>query len=100
MAIEWHYAKNGTQHGPVAAESLQDLLRRGELKADDLVWHDELPEWTPAEDVPGLMPARKPAPSLAHSRRWTTKRQPSRHGRNSPAGQGRQHWSHGQPAQG
>ncbi len=31
MTAEWHYSKNGLQHGPVSASDLKNLAKSGEL---------------------------------------------------------------------
>jgi len=62
MATQWYYAQNGQQCGPVPGEQLRSMLSTGALRPSDLVWSDGLPAWTPAGQVPALMPAPAPAP--------------------------------------
>ncbi len=53
--MEWYYAREGQQFGPVAFEKLGELARDGNLDATkDLVWHASMAEWTPAGQVPGI----------------------------------------------
>ena len=60
MATQWYYAQNGQQLGPVPSEQLQSMLANGALRPTDLVWSEGLPAWTPANQVPALLPAPKP----------------------------------------
>jgi hypothetical protein len=62
-SLEWYYAKQNKQHGPVSAAELKQLATRGELKPGDLVWCEKLENWTPAKKVGGLFDADAPAPS-------------------------------------
>ena len=43
--MNWHYAKNGEQLGPVTEEELKALFDSGQLTEDDLVWREGLTEW-------------------------------------------------------
>ena len=54
MADEWHYAKDGNQHGPVSASELKQLAASGTLATGDLVWKEGMDEWKPASKVKGL----------------------------------------------
>lgn len=64
---QWYYAQGGSQHGPVPAEQLGDLLRGGQLAPSDLTWRDGMADWLPAGHVPELvnylpaMPSGAPA---------------------------------------
>jgi ribosomal protein L12E/L44/L45/RPP1/RPP2 len=53
----WYYVKNDQQCGPVPREKLQQLLAAGEIGRQDLVWTQTMAEWSPAGNVPGLIPA-------------------------------------------
>lgn len=44
----WYYAENGAQRGPATDEQIKVLIELGHLGAGDLVWRDDLTEWTPA----------------------------------------------------
>jgi hypothetical protein len=52
--MEWYYAKNGQQLGPVSQESLLAMYQSGEIKASDLVWNEAMTEWLPLSAAPGL----------------------------------------------
>ncbi len=62
--MDWYYAEQGQQRGPVAFEELQALAASGRLRPSDLVWREGLPEWVPASTQPGLFaaPPQSPAP--------------------------------------
>ncbi len=66
--VEWYYAKNNQQHGPVTGQELRAMVERGELGPNDLVWKDGMAEWTPASRIHGLFgeePAAAPPPPPA-----------------------------------
>jgi hypothetical protein len=63
MTRQWYYAQNGQQLGPVSGEQLRAMLVSGSVRPTDLVWTDSLPAWTPASQVPALLPAPAPAPA-------------------------------------
>ncbi|MGC2780321.1 MAG: DUF4339 domain-containing protein [Bradyrhizobium sp.] len=64
----WYYATQGQQQGPVSESELRDLIARGALTAETLVWSDGMAGWEKAgripgllSDVPGISPAGPPA---------------------------------------
>lgn len=61
MASGWYYSKPGVsgaeQVGPFSWEQLFAQAQTGALAPADLVWNPQLPQWTPAAQVPGLFPA-------------------------------------------
>lgn len=55
--MQWYYAVNGQQKGPVDEEELFALGREARLRADDLVWNPSYGEqWVKASAVSGLIP--------------------------------------------
>lgn len=61
----WYYAESGQQHGPISKEGLQSKLGSGTLAPDALVWTEGMPEWKPANSIPGLLiatPQQTPPP--------------------------------------
>ncbi|MGA2442429.1 MAG: DUF4339 domain-containing protein [Tepidisphaeraceae bacterium] len=58
MAIEvkWFYAQGGQQSGPISAADLKELIGRGQIGPADMVWHEGMPKWAPAGEMPELMP--------------------------------------------
>lgn len=66
MAAEWHYSKDGKQHGPVSAADLKAMAKSGELSPTDMVWQEGMAEWKPAGSLKGLFsPSSGPSPSKA-----------------------------------
>jgi hypothetical protein len=67
----WYAALNGKQAGPFSDGQLRDLIARGQVRADTLVWSAPMTAWTKAGDIPGLLsaaarpPAYPPAPRAA-----------------------------------
>lgn len=53
--MNWHYAHNGQQQGPVSDAELAQLFESGTLKADSLVWAEGMADWKPISEVPELM---------------------------------------------
>ena len=43
--MEWYYAEDGRQCGPVSTEQLEGLVRSGKLLPTGLVWRAGMPEW-------------------------------------------------------
>jgi hypothetical protein len=60
----WFYTSNGQQAGPVSADALRQFAAVGRVRASDLVWSEGMASWTPAGQVPGLLPAM-PAGAIA-----------------------------------
>ncbi len=67
MDSGWYYSKRGgppgQQFGPVTWENLVSYARGGLLVPEDLVWNEQLPDWRPASQIPGLFPASAPPPA-------------------------------------
>src|SRR5207244_8415452 len=50
--LSWFYELRGAQAGPVTTESMQDLLRRGRLSPETLVWNRTFGQsWKPIRDT-------------------------------------------------
>ncbi|CAN7652020.1 DUF4339 domain-containing protein [Bradyrhizobium sp. LjRoot220] len=60
----WFYASNGQQQGPFPEAQLRDLITRGTVRADTLVWSEGMSGWQRAGEIPGLMPAGSAPPSV------------------------------------
>lgn len=43
----WYYVKNNQQTGPIEEATFAELVRRGTVGPDTLVWNDSLSEWIP-----------------------------------------------------
>jgi len=66
----WYYAdRNRHRQGPVDAEALRALFRRGALTADTLVWRDGLAQWVAlasvADELQLHAPPERPASTAA-----------------------------------
>jgi hypothetical protein len=48
---EWFYEAGGEERGPVPESVVRDMLSRGALGLDTLVWTEGLQDWTPAGRV-------------------------------------------------
>ena len=49
----WFYASNGQQQGPFPEAQLRDLITRGTVRADTLVWSEGMAGWQKAADCFG-----------------------------------------------
>jgi hypothetical protein len=45
--MNWYYAENGEQKGPITDEELQGLVRSGKISDPTLVWHEGMTNWQP-----------------------------------------------------
>jgi len=52
--VEWYYARDNRQVGPVSSAELKRLATFDELRPDDLVWREGMTEWAAARNVRGL----------------------------------------------
>lgn len=52
--VEWYYARDNKQMGPVSSVELKRLAAAGELEPEHLVWREGMAEWTLAGNVRGL----------------------------------------------
>lgn len=60
----WFYAANGQQQGPYPEEQLRDLIARGTVRADTLVWTEGMAGWQKAGEIPGLMAGGSAPPAI------------------------------------
>ena len=51
----WYYAEHGRAVGPVSFEVLRQMMGRGRIGVNDLVWREGEAEWLAAGTVPGLV---------------------------------------------
>jgi uncharacterized RDD family membrane protein YckC len=61
--MDWFYAQNNKQNGPVTVEALVSMLQQGHVQPTDLVWREGMGNWQPAGMVAELSSAM-PAPDL------------------------------------
>jgi hypothetical protein len=59
----WFYASQGQQQGPYPEIQLRDLMVRGIVTADTLVWSEGMSGWQKAGEIPGLMSGVAGAPA-------------------------------------
>lgn len=52
--VEWYYARDNKQLGPVSSIELKRLADAGDLEPNDLVWREGMTEWSSAKNVRGL----------------------------------------------
>jgi hypothetical protein len=60
----WFYASEGQQKGPFPEAQLQDLIVRGAVRADTLVWTEGMAGWQKAGEIPGLVPGGSGPPTI------------------------------------
>jgi len=60
----WFYAANGQQQGPFPEAQLRDLITRGTVRADTLVWSEGMSGWQRAGEIPGLVPGGSGPPQI------------------------------------
>jgi len=59
--VQWWYARDDEQLGPLSPGELRRLAVSGGLAPTDLVWRDGMNEWAPAARIKGLFPeSREP----------------------------------------
>lgn len=52
--MNWYYAKNGHQNGPLPTEDLVDRIAMGEISPTDLAWCEGMADWLPVSEIPQL----------------------------------------------
>ena len=54
--MNWYYADQGQQKGPVEEPALDELVRAGVVRDDTLVWHEGMQTWEQHSSVRGVAP--------------------------------------------
>ena len=49
--MNWYYAQAGQQQGPVDEARFRELLNRGEIAGDTLIWHEGMANWQMLREV-------------------------------------------------
>jgi uncharacterized RDD family membrane protein YckC len=62
--MNWFYAENGQQKGPVSDSDLASLAENGALRAETLLWREGLPDWQPLSRVRPDLISTSGAPML------------------------------------
>ena len=52
--MNWYYAKNGHQNGPLPTEDMIDRIAMGEIAQSDLAWCEGMGDWLPVAEIPQL----------------------------------------------
>jgi GYF domain 2 len=60
----WFFASNGQQQGPFPEAQFRDLIARGTVTRETLVWSEGMAGWQKAGAVPGLMAAGSAPPAM------------------------------------
>jgi hypothetical protein len=60
----WFFAANGQQQGPYPDAQFRDLIARGALNAQTLVWSEGMAGWQKVGEVPGLMGGGMAPPAM------------------------------------
>ncbi len=63
----WFYASQGQQRGPYSQAQFRELIARGAVAADTLVWSEGMAGWEKAGDIPGLFSGASGPPVLPRS---------------------------------
>jgi hypothetical protein len=63
----WFYASDGQQQGPYPEAQLRDLITRGVVRADTLIWTEGMAGWQKAGDIPGMVPGGSGLPSISQA---------------------------------
>src|ERR1700682_5257930 len=63
----WFYASEGKQQGPFPEIQLRELIGRGAITADTLVWTVGMTNWQKAAEIPGLAPDGSGPPVIPRS---------------------------------
>src|SRR6185437_1838660 len=60
----WFFASSGQQQGPYPEAQFRDLIARGTITPQTLVWCEGMAGWEKAGEVPGLMSGAAGAPPV------------------------------------
>ena len=63
----WFYASNGQQQGPCPEAQLRDLIARGTVTADTLIWSEGMAGWQRGGEIPGLFGGASSPPAIPRS---------------------------------
>jgi hypothetical protein len=59
---QWFVAQGDQQFGPYTGEQLVEFSTAGNIAPEAMVWTEGMPDWLPANQIPGLFPNAAPAP--------------------------------------
>lgn len=52
--MNWYVLLDGQQTGPLTDDQIKQMIYSGQIKSNDLVWNERLPQWVEAGSVRGL----------------------------------------------
>jgi hypothetical protein len=52
--MNWFYAKNGSQQGPLSTDEIKSRIAMGEIGPSDLAWCEGMADWLPVGQIPQL----------------------------------------------
>jgi hypothetical protein len=61
--MNWFYAKNGSQQGPLSTDEIKNRIAMGEIGPSDLAWREGMSDWMPVGQISEL----KAAPAASAS---------------------------------
>lgn len=59
--MNWYYAKNGTQQGPLPTEDMKSRIAMEEISPTDLAWCEGMADWMPVGTIAALKVEAPPA---------------------------------------
>ncbi len=65
--FEWYLARKGAPSGPYTLEQLQQFAREGHIHNDDLLWNEQLENWTQASQIETIANLLAPVDHSFHS---------------------------------
>lgn len=65
--MNWYYAEDGKQSGPVTDDLLRQLVQSGKIDNDTLVWCEGMPDWAPYGEILPQPTQAPPTPGPASS---------------------------------
>ena len=63
--MEWYYAVDNQQQGPVSHQEFKELVKNKTIKSDTLIWREGMAQWQPLAQVIKGKPTAQPAPPQA-----------------------------------
>ena len=63
----WFFAAGGQQQGPYPEAQFRDLIARGTVRTETLVWTEGMAGWQQAGEIPGLVAGGTVPPAMPHA---------------------------------
>jgi len=64
--MNWWWARENERHGPIDEATFRQMIKRGEIRSDDLVWNETMATWMRASQVPGLLTPYRQAATVGY----------------------------------